>query len=91
MLLETCTSNLKSTTWNIEVPPKFAMNQHYKRCHFDKYLKETGACKKMMKEVYLDKAALKFGSQLYDRVAKKLLDLDMADEVRRDRACRCSQ
>ena len=65
--------------WTIDVPLKFGRNQHYKTCHFDSYLGQLGACERMMKEYFIDRNIERFGGELYDRVAQKLLQFKIAD------------
>jgi len=56
-------------------------SQHYKRCHFDKFLRRTGVCHRMMttKDVKKDRTMFRFREKLASVVANKLLELDIIE------------
>ena len=82
-----CWKSLPSYTgqpnWNVDVPLDVGKNQHYKKCHFDKFLKKNGVCHRMMTRsgVRNDRAMLRFGEQLANAVVKKLLELDLIEKT----------
>ena len=70
-------------SWTLEAPLDIAMNQHYKKCHFDSYLRKPGTCKNMMTEKYVDNKMLRFKDELSKRIEATLgkLRLPLKPEV----------
>lgn len=65
--------------WNVDVEVETGMNHHYKRCHFDQYLEKDGVCLRLMAVSYRDQTMDKFKVELSSRVAKVLVELDLAE------------
>ena len=57
---------------HVEVRPEFAVNQHYKKCHFSK-----GECHKMMANVTQDDTILKYKDKLINNVDLALKELNL--------------
>ena len=62
----------------IEVEPEFAVNQHYKRCHFDEWDQENGKCQKLFAEAIQDDTMLRYRSILESLIRPKLAQLGLA-------------
>lgn len=67
--------------WNVDVPANVGKSQHYKKCHFDKFLQKNGVCHRMMtsKTVTTDRTMLRYRDQLANIVANKLIELDLVE------------
>ncbi|XP_013392837.1 uncharacterized protein LOC106160711 [Lingula anatina] len=62
-------------TESLHVPKDFALNQHYKRCHFDKVLnvyRSLKPCKEALKDYAIDTSVHRFKDVLVSRVQKEL-------------------
>jgi len=67
--------------WNVDVPVDVGKSQHYKKCHFDTFLKKNGVCHRMMtsSKVRKDRTMFRFRDELANVVAKKLMELDLIE------------
>ena len=67
--------------WNVDVPADIGKSHHYKKCHFDKFLRKKGVCHRMMtsSDVTTDRAMFRFGEKLANAVANRLLELDLVE------------
>jgi len=72
--------------WNVDVPVDIGKSQHYKRCHFDKFLQKNGTCHRMMTraDVKKDRTMFRFREKLANVVANKLLELDLIENAADD-------
>ncbi|KAI0213622.1 hypothetical protein LSAT2_001330 [Lamellibrachia satsuma] len=68
-------------TWNVDVPLSIGMNQHYKKCHFDEYLRKPGYCKQLAQNVSVDYAMVRFRRELESRVLVVLKQLDLVEPI----------
>lgn len=66
-----------SVGWTVDVNKDIAMNQHYKKCHFDEFLGEIGVCQKTTSVSYLDRTMLRFQQQLSQVMVTKLKELNL--------------
>ncbi|XP_013391225.1 uncharacterized protein LOC106159479 isoform X1 [Lingula anatina] len=72
---------LEKTRHSVQVHEKFGMNQHYKKCHFDKYATayHLPPCKEALKNYTFDPTMLKFKTYLLRNIAKPLKDLQLVE------------
>ena len=63
----------------IDVQPEYAVNQHYKACHLDKWENKAGKCKELFKEAVQDDIMLRFKPKLEKQVRSKLAALNLGD------------
>jgi len=70
----------------VDVPADVGKSQHYKKCHFDRYLRKNGVCHRMMTgaDVTTDSTTLRFRDELAHAVAGKLLELDLVEPATDD-------
>lgn len=61
----------------LSVPQTVGMNHHYKKCHFDVYLRKPGHCKKLMEESGVDFTMTRFRRELESRVRIVLKELNL--------------
>ena len=64
---------------NVFAPRAIGMNYHYKKCHFDSYLKKPGYCKELMKNFTVDLTMTRFRRVLESRVLVVLKELDLIE------------
>ncbi|XP_013412475.1 uncharacterized protein LOC106175163 [Lingula anatina] len=74
---------LEKTPHSIQVHEKFGLNQHYKKCHFDKYRKAYNlpSCKEALKNYTYDPTMLKFKKKMLASLKKPLKDLQLIKHV----------
>ena len=53
------------------------MNHHYKKCHYDTYLRKPGMCKRLIKMFDVDLTIARFRKELESRVRVVLIELGM--------------
>ena len=68
---------LDKTGWLVDVPLKYGQNFHYKKCHFDDYLRKEGECAAMMRNNTENESMRRFGDQLFPIVRDVLLKLQL--------------
>ncbi len=62
--------------YTVDVKPKFALNQHYKKCHLDEWEK-PGTCATQMSTAVQDDTALRYRDKLVRRVSAQLKQLNL--------------
>ena len=77
----TFTPRFDTDAKEVAVANSVGMNQHYKRCHLDAYVKR-GTCATVMANGVKDDAMLKYKERLMQQVDKQLKELNLGD-VRR--------
>ena len=73
-----------SNEWRFDVDPELGLSQHYKRCHFNGYLGDGGACATCihpLKEQHLDIAMERFREKAMKTISRKLIVLGLAEKV----------
>jgi len=67
--------------WHVDVPAQIAKSHHYKKCHFDEFLRRNGVCGRVLADSVVtdDDAALRFGDRLAPAVADMLLSLGLVE------------
>ena len=60
---------------HVEVHPQYAVNQHYKKCHFSQ-----SECQKMMMNITQDDTILKYKDKLIKNVSRTLKELNLIPE-----------
>jgi len=70
----------------VDVPTHIGKSHHYKKCHFDRFLRRNGVCHRLMtaSDVDVDRAMFRFRDQLANSVASKLLELDLVETATDD-------
>lgn len=60
-----------------EVEPELAANQHYKKCHLDKWENKAGRCRELAKEAESDDTMLRFKDLLLERAQEQWKKLNL--------------
>ena len=70
-------SKLDISGHSVYVEPGVALNQHYKKCHFDSYHGKVGECAQMYEKASQDDIMLKYRDALIKGVSEQLKKLGM--------------
>jgi len=72
---------LSDWTTRLDVEPQDALLHHYKRCHFDAYLKQPGHCKSAMVATVVDNVINKYTSSLADQLYMRYVQFNLTKSV----------